>query len=415
MDRPDIPDGRREAAEASAACSQDALDSMRNDPQRLVRQASFSPTDQTGYPPPLSLDGRGIVDPDNEAWRRSNPFDKHYDPRAAGAASLDRSLSQSYDPQNPGSGDFRMSPYRRTPDNGTFNTDPYRQNTGDYAFADPYRRNQGDNSYADPYRRNQGDNSYADPYRRNQGDNSYADPYRQQNPDGYRRNPDDLSSNPYRRNPEQLDRRDARPGATDSNGNICRDASDRRNFYAHQNDGYSCSAFSMAMMASDWNTGRPPSNAESTQWKRIAGTLGQGYRGSLNQVASNLREGIPDLQTKVYNYGMGKVGTQAMQDLNRELAQGHTAVAKVINPHTGNAHYIYIAGRTNDGQYILGDPDRKNPHQDPISGDRLMRMMSRRDGFVAGWKDSQSMATRSQGSAANRYAMANGRDNSAIA
>lgn len=328
VDRPDIRDGRRAAVEASAACSQDALDSMRNDPQRLVRQASFSPTDQSGYPPPLSLDGRGIVDPDNEAWRRSNPFDKHFDPRVAGAQSLDRSLSQSYDPQTPGSGEYRMSPNRRNPDYGTFNTDPYRQNTGDYAFADPYRR-----------------------------DNTYTDPYRQ-NPDGYRRNPDTLASNPYLRNPEQIDRRDTptpRYNATDSNGNICRDANDRRNFYAHQNDAYSCSAFSMAMMASDWNTGRPPSNAESSQWKRIAGTLGQGYRGSLNQVASNLREGIPDLQTKVYNYGMGRVGAQAMQDLNRELAQGHTAVAKVINPHTGNPHYIYIAGRTSDGRYILGD------------------------------------------------------------
>lgn len=386
MDRPDIRDGRRESVEASAACSQDALDSMRSDPQRFVRQVSFSSNDQAAYPPPMSLDGRGIVDPDNEDWRRSNPFDKHYDPRVAGATSLDRTLSPSYDPQNPGSSEYRLTPNRDNSGYGRFNTDPYRQNTGDYAFADPYRRNPGDNGYSDPYR---------------------------QNPDVYRRNPD---YNPYLRNPEQLDPRDTqRYGNNDRIGNMCRDASDRRNFYAHQNDGYSCSAFSMAMMASDWNTGRPPSNAESTQWKRIAGTLGQGYRGSLNQVASNLREGIPDLQTKVYNYGMGKVGQQAMQDLDRELAQGHTAVAKVINPHTGNPHYIYIAGRTNDGRYILGDPDRKNPHQEPISGDRLQRMMSRRDGFVAGWKDSQSMASRSQGTAANRYAMARGGDNQAYA
>lgn len=359
---------------------------MRNDPQRLIRQANFGPMDQAGYPPSLSFDARPTVDPDNEGWRRLNPFDKHYDPRLAGAASLDRSLSQNYDPQNPCSGEFRMSPYRRSPEYGNFNTDPYRQNTGDYAFADPYRRNQRDNSYTDPYR---------------------------QNPDGYRRNPDNLAYNQY---PEQLDRRDGRRyGANDSYGAISRDASDRRSFYAHQNDAYSCSAFSMAMMASDWNTGRPPSHAESTQWKRIAGTLGKGYRGPLSQVASNLQEGIPDLQTKVYNYGMGRVGAQAMQDLNRELEQGHTAVAKVINPHTKNPHYIYIAGRTNDGRYIIGDPDRKNPHQEPISGDRLMRMMSRRDGFVAGWKDSQSVASRSQGSAAHRYAMARGVDNTAYA
>ncbi len=47
-----------------------------------------------------------------------------------------------------------------------------------------------------------------------------------------------------------------------------------------------------------------------------------------------------------------------MQDLNKELDQGHTAVAKVQNAHTYNNHYVYIAGRDREGNYIMGDPDR---------------------------------------------------------
>ncbi len=321
---------------------------MRN--QRPVRQGDQGPlTSADNYPPQLSIDS--CVDPDKEDWRRSNPFDKHYD-------------------RNPNQVDLSTDPYHRNPNQVDLSTDPYNRNLNRGYRDTPYQRNPSD---------------------------------------GYVNNTD---NNSYRRNPSDrnLDRINNQPYKGDSAGNICRDPNDRKNFYAHQNDAYSCSAFSMAMMASDWNTGRPPSNAESSQWKQIAGTIGQGYRGSLNQVASNLKQGIPELHTKVYNYGMGKVGTQAMQDLNQELAQGHTAVAKVINPHTGNAHYIYIAGRSAAGGYVLGDPDRKNSHQEPISGDRLMRMMSRRDGFVAGWKDAPSAAARSQGSAANRYAMAHGGD-----
>src|SRR5262249_34838916 len=39
---------------------------------------------------------------------------------------------------------------------------------------------------------------------------------------------------------------------------VIRDVSDRSRFYTHQNDSHSCSAFSMAMMASDHLKGRPP-------------------------------------------------------------------------------------------------------------------------------------------------------------
>jgi len=409
VDRRDIRDVKLERGDdSSAACSRDALEVMRNtQPFRQGNPGALNRTEN--YPPQLTLEAS--IDPDKEGWRRANPFDKHYDPNANGASI-----------------DYGPAPYRTNPPNRVdVNTDPSGRNPG-YGPGDLYRPFPTDRSAAQNFPNPNAGELYrrpidqsGDPYRRNPNDGYADNPYRRNPNDGpvdpYRRNPNDgYADNPYRRNPsdQTTNRNDAQPfNGSDRSGNVCRDANDRKNFYAAQNDAYSCSAFSMAMMASDWNTGRPPSNAESSHWKQIAGTIGQGYRGSLNQVAANLREGIPDLHTKVYNYGMGKVGTQAMQDLNRELAQGHTAVAKVINPHTGNAHYIYIAGRSNDGGYVLGDPDRKNPHQQPISGARLMSMMSRRDGFVAGWKDSPSQATRAQGSAANRFAMAhsNGMDN----
>jgi hypothetical protein len=79
-----------------------------------------------------------------------------------------------------------------------------------------------------------------------------------------------------------------------------------------------------------------------------------------------------------------------MDDLDRELAQGHTAMARVINPHTGNPHWIYIAGKDQNGNYVIGDPDRHNNrafgHDRPVGRDYLYNLMSRRDGFVAVWR-----------------------------
>jgi hypothetical protein len=384
VERPDNRDVRRvdsrDSRCCSAACSEDAFEPRGSVLQSMRQMDAFRGNQgdagqrSIGYPPPLALENAS-ANPDNEAWRRYNPFDKHYVGRGEGAIGpYDRSPSPQYrlgDPQTPDGGQYRIAPYRQT-NNGSDTYCPPGQYNGNVPYDNGLRPPYGPN----PYDRN----PYENPYRRGPSDQVQIPPERYPGPERY--------------------------PTPNQGGTVCRDASDRNSFYAHQNDGYSCSAFSMAMMASDWNTGRPPTNAESSRWKQIAGTVGQGYRGPLEQVAANLRQGIPDLHTKVYNYGMGRVGPQAMQDLNRELAQGHTAVAKVINPHTGNAHYIYIAGRTQNGEYILGDPDRKNPHQQPVSGARLMSMMSRRDGFVAGWKDSQSLASRSPGSAANRYAMA---------
>ncbi|MEZ4534443.1 MAG: hypothetical protein R3D26_05445 [Cyanobacteriota/Melainabacteria group bacterium] len=52
-----------------------------------------------------------------------------------------------------------------------------------------------------------------------------------------------------------------------------------------------------------------------------------------------------------------------MKAPNAELDKGHTAVARVQNDRTGNSHYIYVAGRDNDGNYIIGDPDRRNKNK----------------------------------------------------
>lgn len=172
---------------------------------------------------------------------------------------------------------------------------------------------------------------------------------------------------------------------TDVNPGAVRSVNDISKFYTHQDDGYSCSAFAVGMAKADHRLGRPLRHGRETQaMKDLTNTNGIGYRGTLETLAGQMRE--TGLEAKAYSYGMGNVGEQAMRDLNRELDKGRSAVAKVINPHTGNPHYIYIAGRDKNGQYILGDPDRKNTqHFKPVSQQYLQRMMSRRDGFVATW------------------------------
>lgn len=160
---------------------------------------------------------------------------------------------------------------------------------------------------------------------------------------------------------------------------------DRSRFYTHQTDGFSCSAVALAMMHANEETGRPPGPGEIQHFKNVTGTTAHGYRGSLSDMAQQARS--QGLEAKAYQYG--RFGEQGMNDLDRELAAGHSAVARIINPHTGNPHYIYVAGRDKNGNYEIGDPDRKNNanfgHDRPISRSHLMQMMSGRDGFVAGW------------------------------
>jgi hypothetical protein len=159
---------------------------------------------------------------------------------------------------------------------------------------------------------------------------------------------------------------------------------DLKRFYLHQDDGLSCSAFSMGMLYSDQVLGRPLEYGEETEaMKKLAGVTKHGYRGNLESIACKLRK--KGLQAKAFHYK--HFDQYAVSDLNRQLDEGHSAVARVINPHTNNRHYIYIAGRNAAGDYIIGDPDRKNAdHFQPVKSAHLLSMMSGRDGFVAGWK-----------------------------
>ena len=174
-----------------------------------------------------------------------------------------------------------------------------------------------------------------------------------------------------------------RPDATPDNNHSVRQLADRSSFYRHQNDAVSCSAFSMAMMYSDHKLGRPVNDSEAYKFKQLAGVTSHGYRGSLADMGRQLESA--GLHARPYEYA-NNFNERGMADLNRELAAGHSAVARVINPHTGNPHYIYIAGRDSSGRYIVGDPDRKNlAYHQPVSAERLYSMMRGRNGFVAGW------------------------------
>lgn len=208
---------------------------------------------------------------------------------------------------------------------------------------------------------------------------------------GYRRDARDKGDEPY-------------DGGAADGVNMRRTFNDRKTFFRAQNDSHSCSAFAMGMMAADHLKGSPISDKEATGFKKLAGTTSHGYRGSLDDMASQL--GSVGLNTKAYKFD--KFGDEEMKALNAELDKGHTAVARVQNDRTGNSHYIYVAGRDNDGNYIIGDPDRRNKNnKGPISPERLKKLMSNRmpdGGFVAGWAAKEGKAENIPGSIAFRNA-----------
>jgi hypothetical protein len=190
------------------------------------------------------------------------------------------------------------------------------------------------------------------------------------------------------------------PEISEGGERVVRSPQDLKVFYRAQDDGVSCSAYSIAMLYSDQALGRPVAYGKEAQsFKALAGTLFHGYRGDLQSIADKLNS--LGLDSKAYQYG--KVGDRAMSDLNCELDKGHTAVARVINPHTGNAHYVYVAGRDANGNYVIGDPDRYNKtHFSPVAPSRLQKMMSGRDGFVVAWARTNNNAVMVADSAASR-------------
>jgi hypothetical protein len=44
-----------------------------------------------------------------------------------------------------------------------------------------------------------------------------------------------------------------------------------------------------------------------------------------------------------------------MKHLDDELAKGHSAVVYIRNPDTGHGHFIFIAGKTDDNHYLMGN------------------------------------------------------------
>ncbi len=175
-----------------------------------------------------------------------------------------------------------------------------------------------------------------------------------------------------------------RTGADKPSGDNTVEASDIKSFYSRQKDSFSCAGIAAGMMYAKERQGRPLTDSENQRFKELTGTTRHGYRGPLQKLANEIAS--TGLTTKAYDYGMGNVGAKAMQDLNRELDQGRSAVAKVINPNTGNPHYVFIAGRNSEGKYIIGDPDRKNTqHFRPVSQQYLQSIMRQRDGFVVGY------------------------------
>lgn len=190
--------------------------------------------------------------------------------------------------------------------------------------------------------------------------------------------------------------------ARESAAPIERGMSELRNFYRHQDDGKSCYSYSQGMMYSDQILGRPLQyGAETERQKAIGGNVHHGYRGELHTIQPKLGKLELDSKSFLYPRGMNEKGMQA---LDQELAQGHTAIGRVRNPHTGNNHYIYIAGRTADGKYMIGDPDRANrDHFQPVTRAHLLSMMSHRDGFVSGWPKNMDKAAATPGTVAYRH------------
>jgi len=212
--------------------------------------------------------------------------------------------------------------------------------------------------------------------------------------------PDSIQGHPPRpdnrqdRPPQPEQRRD-RPPQPDIGGQSPGDTPsnphrqiDRNRFYAHQPDGISCGPTSLAMMRSDFRTGRPASVGEIKHLEDVTGTSRAGrFPGSVDDMARYARQ-YGGLNAKAYNYSPGD--PRAMNALDHELDQGHGALLRVKNPHTGNNHWVYVAGKDSHGDYIVGDPDRFNNrssahHDRPVSRQHIWNMMKYRDGFVAGW------------------------------
>jgi len=175
---------------------------------------------------------------------------------------------------------------------------------------------------------------------------------------------------------------------------------DRTRWFAVQPDQYGCGATALAMARAQYVTGRRPTVREIKQLEEDTGTLHNKLHRKLFPGGADLmaKSAInAGLGAKPYNYGFNK-GAQAMDLLDAEFNLGHGAIAWGLNKHTGHGHWYFIAGRTQDGRYVLGDPGGTTRtyarHLHPVSRAHLAELLDARTGFVAVWRKQTDVAER---------------------
>jgi hypothetical protein len=209
------------------------------------------------------------------------------------------------------------------------------------------------------------------------------------------------------RNRQRLDDSGFNDARTGERGAVRRNDSDWNKFFQSQNQGNNCVSAAMSMMYTDWDRGAH--THDLNYFNGLAGIRDRstGYRGSANGMAGALQSAVKGMHTQVMESGNRKEIGDA---LDRQLDQGHTVIAGIKSPyHAENNHYIYVAGKDNAGNYVIGDPGNHNGGilgQTISREDLLNRIMNRHGGtrLVAGWSDEPSEASHVKGSAAERYA-----------
>ncbi len=162
-------------------------------------------------------------------------------------------------------------------------------------------------------------------------------------------------------------------GARESIGQGIRSI-DRVSFYNSQKHSFDCGPTALGMAIGDRKLGRPPTDAEVNSLTRATGTGGDGLADWQNKLPRELKNNGLTAQSYAFRPG----DRNAMNQLDQELALGHSAIVHVNNPLTGNGHFIYVAGKSVNGGYIIGDPNRRSErlgHDQPISRDHLEEMM----------------------------------------
>jgi Peptidase_C39 like family len=170
-------------------------------------------------------------------------------------------------------------------------------------------------------------------------------------------------------------RRPRRPG---SRANVYRKISDRSRFYITQKKSYTCGPTTIAMAIADHVTGKLSSDADV---KALTSETGTQPSDGMPEWSEVLPEVGPKHGLKVKTYVMSVGEKTGMDTLDAELLQGHSAIVHVNNPRTksGNGHFIYVAGITEDGGYVIGNPDgpanKALGHDQPVPRQAVENMM----------------------------------------